>query len=424
MKFVLALAVALLPVSVSALEPVGRHVVDAGDFSDAQSQQWRESEQIATRRNVASLRSLGFLARPKAQPAAADLQWPLKPVGGFDQFGYHGVSNFVDHDTRFPGFVQDYSCGTRSYDLASGYNHAGTDYFLWPFAWLMMDEGQIRIVAAASGTIVNKADGNFDRDCAIQSNTNSNPNFVEILQDDGLYALYLHMRNGSVTQLPVGARIAVGDYLGLVGSSGDSSAPHLHFELRDANGVVVDPRHGQCNAGPDRWEAFQAYEDPHIDSLSTHSAEPTQIVCGYVGGKNFDDAPHYQSVFAPGDTFWVFASYRDQRNGEVSDFNIQRPDGSQFTQWNFDLADANEPKPFYAGTSFDWQFSLPDDAPTGTWTITAQFQGQKYERTFTVGSYNYRANLPAAVRAQARIAADALHCRALHGNPPPPDCKH
>lgn len=421
MKIAFVLLGALFATHAGARPPVSARVVDGADFADTQSPQWRESEQRATRRNVAALRSIGLLARSKSQADAADLQWPLQPINGFDQFGYHGVSNYVDHDTRFPGFVQDYACATRSYDLASGYNHAGTDYFLWPFPWLMMDQGQVRIVAAAAGTLINKADGNFDRDCAIQGETD--PNFVEILQDDGLYALYLHMRRGSVTLLPIGARVAAGELLGLVGSSGNSTGPHLHFELRDGNGVVVDPRHGQCNAGPDRWTVFQPYEDPHIDSLSTHSAEPNPIVCGYVGGKNFDDSPHYQNLFAPGATFWVFASYRDQRNGEVTQFSILRPDGTVFEQWNFDLADENEAKPFYAGTAFDWEFTLPADAPTGTWAILAEFEGRHYERTFDVEPSTVSPDLGTIDRARSQIAALAQHCRSLHGTAPPPDCK-
>src|SRR5262245_1077715 len=68
--------------------------------------------------------------------AAADLAWPLDPAPGFDPFGYHGTGYFVDHDPRFPGMLEDYTCGTRTYDLDSGYNHAGTDYYLWPYPWL------------------------------------------------------------------------------------------------------------------------------------------------------------------------------------------------------------------------------------------------------------------------------------------------
>jgi hypothetical protein len=159
----------------------------------------------------------------------------------------------------------------------------------------------------------------------------------------------------------------------------------LHFELRDASGAVVDPRHGQCNAAPDRWIVFQAYEDPHIDSLSTHTVEPMFVNCGVdAAGNPVDETPAYKSEFAPGDTVWVFASYRDQRNGEITHFSILRPDGTEFAQWDFDLASQGNPKPFYSGTGADWKFNLPTDAPTGAWTITAVFQGQTYTRAFTV----------------------------------------
>jgi len=248
----------------------------------------------------------------------------------------------------------------------------------------MMDQGVVQVVAAAPGILVAKDDGNFDRNCAIASSTN--PNFVRVLQDDGLSAIYLHMRNGSVTTKAIGERLIAGDYLGTVGSSGQSSGPHLHFELRDSNGNVVDPRHGQCNAAPDLWAVVQPYEDPHIDTLSTHSAEPNQIVCGYVGGKNFSDTPNYKVTFTPGDTVWVFASYRDQRNGEVTQFSIHRPDGSVFAQWDFDLASLNLPVPFYSGNAMDWPFTLPADAPAGLWTVAAAFQGQTYTHAFTVGA--------------------------------------
>ena len=408
MNYAALFLLALFAVSATAQPPMHGRVVGDEEFTDAQSPQ-----QDLGRR--------GLLPQSKAQGTVADLAWPLRPVAGFDQFDYHGTKNFVDHDPRFPGFVQDYTCGSRTYDLASGYNHAGTDYYLWPFPWLMMDQGMVQIVAAAPGVIAAKADGNFDRDCAIASSTD--PNFVRVLQDDGLSAIYLHMRKGSVTALPVGARVAAGDYLGTVGSSGQSSGPHLHFELRDANDNVIDPRNGQCNAEPDRWIVFQKYEDPHIDTLSTHSAEPAFIDCGVDGGGNaIDETPSYKTAFMPGDSLWVFASYRDQRNGEVTNFAIQRPDASTFVQWDFDLASQNEPSPFYSGTGFDWQYVLPADAPNGTWTITAKFAGQVYTRVFTVGDRIFNAGFTSAAAARAQMAADATRCRPRAGQVPPPGC--
>ena len=345
----------------------------------------RQDERIAAKiqHGLDALRLQGVSPLDSNQNPVADLAWPLRPVGRFDQFGYHGTSNFVDHGQPYPNPVQDYACGSRTYNLPNGYNHAGTDYYLWPFPWAMMDAGQVQILAAAPGVIMAKDDGNFDRDCALDGA--SDPNDVYVMQDDGLIAIYLHMRKGSVTSLPVGARVAAGDALGLVGSSGSSTGPHLHFELRDVHSAVVDPRNGQCNAAPDRWIVFQPYEDPHIDTLSLHSAEPEFVPCGIdANGNAVAETPHYANEFKPGDVIWVFASYRDQRNGEITQLGIARPDGSIFAQWDFDLASQNNPKPFYSGTGADWKFALPADAPIGMWTLTAEFQGQTYARNFSV----------------------------------------
>ena len=59
----------------------------------------------------------------------------------------------------------DYTCGRRTYDTSAGYNHQGTDYFLWPFAWNKMAAGDVRVVAAADGVIVGRREGNPDQSC-------------------------------------------------------------------------------------------------------------------------------------------------------------------------------------------------------------------------------------------------------------------
>lgn len=52
-------------------------------------------------------------------------------------------------------------------------------------------------------------------------------------------SVYAHMRYNS-SPVRVGDRVRVGDFLGLVGSTGISTGPHLHFELR-IDGEYVDP---------------------------------------------------------------------------------------------------------------------------------------------------------------------------------------
>ena len=50
--------------------------------------------------------------------------------------------------------------------------------------------------------------------------------------DGGLYMLYAHLQPGSL-KVKQGDKIKRGDPIGLVGNSGNSSAPHLHFHVMD-----------------------------------------------------------------------------------------------------------------------------------------------------------------------------------------------
>jgi murein DD-endopeptidase MepM/ murein hydrolase activator NlpD len=60
---------------------------------------------------------------------------------------------------------------------------------------------------------------------------------VEVDHGNGLASLYAHLSNFSVKP---GDRVAQGQRVGLAGSTGVSTGPHLHFELRVV-GVPVDP---------------------------------------------------------------------------------------------------------------------------------------------------------------------------------------
>lgn len=54
-----------------------------------------------------------------------------------------------------------------------------------------------------------------------------------ITRTGGIYALYAHLAPGSVL-VTSGQRISVGDAIGRVGHTGNSTAPHLHFQLMDS----------------------------------------------------------------------------------------------------------------------------------------------------------------------------------------------
>lgn len=64
-------------------------------------------------------------------------------------------------------------------------------------------------------------------------------NYIRVLHDNGLETRYLHLKEKP--NITVGTRVSQGSQIGKVGSTGASTGPHLHFEVRK-NGQPVDPQ--------------------------------------------------------------------------------------------------------------------------------------------------------------------------------------
>jgi len=325
-------------------------------------------------RDIEAARARLPLAKAGTPPA---FQWPLRAARGYADPHFEYIAEYVDHDTATPDHLRDYNCGTRTYDLASGYNHTGTDIGLWPDYWNLMAAQKIEIVAAAPGTILFKADGNFDRNCQFG---NGDWNAVYVQHDDGSVAWYGHMKSGTLTHKSVGDRVVAGEFLGNVGSSGNSKGPHLHFEVYDAGNKLIDPFAGQCNNFNSQswWASQPAYFVTHLNSAMTASAEPVLSTCGDNGQLKDPGSFHAKSAFAPGEAIYFVATARDIQAGQKVNFTVTRPDGSV---WLHPSATATAQ---YPASYWYYTISLESSAQAGTWLFDAELAGTHAQASFDV----------------------------------------
>lgn len=95
-------------------------------------------------------------------------------------------------------------------------------------------------LAVGSGTVVATKDGIPENVPGITSRAvpitleTIGGNHVILDLGEGRYAFYAHLQPGSLRVKP-GDRVRTGQVIGLVGNSGNSTEPHLHFHLTDGN---------------------------------------------------------------------------------------------------------------------------------------------------------------------------------------------
>lgn len=175
------------------------------------------------------------------EPGPEPTRFASPIVGAAQAELFYGA--YIDQGNR------DYYCGAK---YSAG--HRGTDILLRSFR--VQDSG-VTVVAAAAGTVQLIHDGEPDRNTELVA---GRPwNFVSIRHPDDVISYYGHLRAGSVRVAP-GQAVAAGTPLGLVGSSGMSNWPHLHFEVQEG-GVVIDPWEGACQPRPSLFETQLSYQN-------------------------------------------------------------------------------------------------------------------------------------------------------------------
>ncbi len=100
------------------------------------------------------------------------------------------------------------------------------------------------LIAVADGTVVGVID-RFEDQVPGTAKGDQLPfypggNTAVIDIGDGNYAFYAHMKPGSV-KVKEGQKVKRGDHIGDLGSSGNSSAPHLHFHVMSGPSILGSP---------------------------------------------------------------------------------------------------------------------------------------------------------------------------------------
>ncbi|GAB4377801.1 MAG: hypothetical protein Kow0075_06900 [Salibacteraceae bacterium] len=173
-----------------------------------------------------------------------DLRIPIEGTYGSDFV----IVNYVDWG---PGTsILDNHCLTKTYDF-----HQGTDFVLKGFG--QMDDG-VNVLAADSGVVTFIHDGEYDRQ------KHSDPakglgNYIAISHPSGYFTYYGHLALNSIVVSP-GDTVVAGQPIAKVGSSGNSTDPHLHFELWYDSLYYIDPFSGPCGNDSSSWINELAYD--------------------------------------------------------------------------------------------------------------------------------------------------------------------
>ena len=302
----------------------------------------------------------------------AQLDWPMRQAAGFNHPGYYTIGDFTDYDTDTTFFDHRMMGRTRN-------GHAGVDLGIGPFDWRRMDNEEVDVIAAHDGIIESIGRGEFDRECAFDMSPTSGGNFVRIRNFDSTWLTgYFHLKQGTLTHKDVGDMVTAGEYLGKVGSSGNSTGPHLHFGVRSlVTGNPIDPFQGELNP-VGMWNNQLPYYDSGLNQIIIHSRMWITQDCPSPTIVFEEDG------FERGDSIIVSFHFRDHLNTDTTEIRIRDPLG------NISFLDTTyfrTSNTFYLRAARKtYQMVVPLDAMYGQWTVEATFN------TTTYGPLNYSKN--------------------------------
>lgn len=230
------------------------------------------------------------------------------------------IQKLFDHDAG-PG-RRDYRCGVLTTD-----GHDGTDIRLRTMADM---RAGVPVVAARAGVVLRTRDGEPDAGLAGTGRAAGKDagNAVVIGHGDGWETQYSHLRRGSLLVRP-GQTVARGQAIAMVGLSGNTEFPHLHFTVRH-DGVAVDPFVGvaplaDCESDAPRaplWSPIVVTQLGYVPTGVVAAGLASDVPPSAVVDR--DPPPALRGAHAP---LVLWADTFGARAGDRQEFAIIGPDG-------------------------------------------------------------------------------------------------
>jgi hypothetical protein len=282
------------------------------------------------------------------------------------------IQKLVDHDPTLGR--RDYRCGTLTTD-----GHDGVDIRLRTLADMRTGYA---VVAAASGTVLRIRDGEPDSGSLAQAPTAGREagNGVVIDHGNGWETQYSHLAKGSIAVRP-GQKVTGGQQLGLIGLSGKTEFPHLHFSVR-LDGKTFDPfnRGAQGSACSQSASPANLWAPETARALSyTPSALISLGLSAGVPPRSVLDRDNRQQDINKSDPIILWADVIGAQPGDVQLFEIIGPDGQLIHRQESRLTDGG----------LSWFAYSGKRAPTAMWlsgTYTGRYILKRDNKTIIQSS--------------------------------------
>ena len=270
---------------------------------------------------------------------------PVAGTLGKDVF----LVNHVDHDTT-QGSFKNYNCKPYTYD-----GHDGTDFVLKSFRH--MDSG-VAVLAAADGVVTGVVDSLYDRNKE-SIVARGFGNYITIQHIEGYVSYYAHIRTHSA-RVAVGQLVKRGDAIALVGSSGNSTDPHLHFEVWRR----VDPFAGPCGDKASLWLDQQDITEEH--GVVDHDVTTWPPILDTIRER----PPHADAIDESATTITAWSLHTGVKKTDEFAINWYTPEGNQW--FGYGSTAGITTNYFYWWSFIDYSNGT---MPKGKWTVEVSMNG-------------------------------------------------